>query len=117
MESCKVNLRWRKESLKPIETKRNDREAWLEGIPEEEPLSPSAYLFNEPNFNVHVVAILGTKSRLSLQLIKEKLPHTLLKHPRFSSFQVYIHIYTIFFFSIVTIWSNYLCEFSQLNEI
>lgn len=91
MESCKVNFRWRKESLKPIETKRNGREAWLEGIPEEEPLSPSAYMFNEPNFNVHVVAILGSKLRLNPQLFKEKLPHTLLKHPRFSSFQVCVY--------------------------
>ncbi|KAJ8528989.1 hypothetical protein K7X08_035824 [Anisodus acutangulus] len=77
------SIRRRKPSLKPIETKGKATEA-----AEEEPLSPSARLFHEPNFNVHVIGIMGLKSRINPQVIKEHLPHTLLKHPRFSSLQV-----------------------------
>ncbi|XP_019229798.1 PREDICTED: O-acyltransferase WSD1-like isoform X2 [Nicotiana attenuata] len=78
------SIRWRKPSLKPIQTK--TKLAMEEA--KEEPLSPSARLFHEPNFNVHVIAIMGSKSRINPQVIKEKLVHTLLKHPRFSSLQV-----------------------------
>ncbi|KAF3634753.1 putative CAP [Capsicum annuum] len=78
--------RRRKLSLKPIETKGKDH---IDDAAEEEGLlSPSARLFHEPNFNVHVVAIMGIKSRINFQKIKENLVHTLLKHPRFSSLQV-----------------------------
>ncbi|XP_060197415.1 wax ester synthase/diacylglycerol acyltransferase 5-like isoform X3 [Lycium barbarum] len=76
------SIRRRKPSLKPIETKGKATEA-----AEEEPLSPSARLFHEPNFNVHVIGIMGLKSRITPQVVKEHLPHTLLKHPRFSSLQ------------------------------
>ncbi|XP_009630816.1 wax ester synthase/diacylglycerol acyltransferase 11-like [Nicotiana tomentosiformis] len=78
------SIRWRKPSLKPIQTK---PKLAMEAA-EEELLSPSARLFHEPNFNVHVIAIMGSKSRINPQVIKEKLVHTLLKHPRFSSLQV-----------------------------
>ncbi|KAK4339112.1 hypothetical protein RND71_040574 [Anisodus tanguticus] len=77
------SIRRRKPSMKPIETNGKATEA-----AEEEPLSPSARLFHEPNFNVHVIGIMGLKSRINSQVIKEHLPHTLLKHPRFSSLQV-----------------------------
>ncbi|KAH0764791.1 hypothetical protein KY285_000662 [Solanum tuberosum] len=77
-------IRQRKQSLKPIETKDKSIEA-----SEEEPLSPSSRLFHEPNFNVHVLAILGMKTRISTeQAPREHLANTLLKHPRFSSLQV-----------------------------
>ncbi|KVH89040.1 O-acyltransferase, WSD1, C-terminal [Cynara cardunculus var. scolymus] len=55
---------------------------------EEEPLSPSARLFHEPNFNVHVIAIMGSKNPIDPRVAYEKLPQTLLKHHRFSSLQV-----------------------------
>ncbi|PHT94325.1 hypothetical protein T459_02207 [Capsicum annuum] len=73
----------RKLCLKPIETQGKDIDAAEEGL-----LSPSARLFHEPNFNVHIVAIMGIKSRINFQKIIENLVHTLLKHPRFSSLQV-----------------------------
>ncbi|XP_004228362.1 wax ester synthase/diacylglycerol acyltransferase 11-like [Solanum lycopersicum] len=77
-------IRRRKSSLKPIETK---DEAINES--EEEPLSPSSRLFHEPNFNVHVLAILGMKTRINTeQAPRDHLANTLLKHPRFSSLQV-----------------------------
>ena len=79
--------------LKPINTKRKSKEVEADTnknmVEEEEPLSPSARLFHESNFNVHVTTILGIKTPLSTQVIKEKLLHTLVKHPRFSSLQVY----------------------------
>ncbi|KAG5629788.1 hypothetical protein H5410_001505 [Solanum commersonii] len=79
------SIRWRKPSLKPIECKGKASKA----SEEEQQLSPSSRLFHEPNFNVHVLAIMGSKSRINdLQLIKDNLVHTLVKHPRFSSLQV-----------------------------
>lgn len=85
-------IRWRRlGSLKPIQTKRKSEEVDTNKNmveEEEEPLSPSARLFHEPNFNVHVTTILGIKTPVSPQVIKEKLMHTLVKHPRFSSLQV-----------------------------
>ncbi|XP_059636114.1 wax ester synthase/diacylglycerol acyltransferase 11-like [Cornus florida] len=80
-------VRWRKKALKPIETKRKAGDE-SEIAAEEEPLSPAARLFHEPSFNVHIIAIMGCKTRIYPQVVKDKLVHTLLKHPRFSSLQV-----------------------------
>ncbi|CAH9063903.1 unnamed protein product [Cuscuta europaea] len=84
MESIS-ELRWRGKSLKGIQTmsRKNAREEY-----EDEPLSPSALMFHEPNFNVHVIAVMGIKCTLQPQLIKDTLVHTLLKHPRFASVPV-----------------------------
>ncbi|KAJ4827847.1 hypothetical protein Tsubulata_012993, partial [Turnera subulata] len=93
MESF-TGLKCRKSAaLKPIETKRNGKgemedDEVDEIAEEEEPLSPSARLFHEPNFNVYIIAILGCKTRINPDILKANLPHTLLKHPRFSSLQV-----------------------------
>ncbi|OIT34753.1 o-acyltransferase wsd1 [Nicotiana attenuata] len=78
------SIRLIKPSLKPIQTK---SKLAMEAA-EDEPLSPSARLFHEPNFNVHVLSIMGSKSRINPQVIKEQLVHTFVKHPRFSSLQV-----------------------------
>ncbi|OAY49015.1 wax ester synthase/diacylglycerol acyltransferase 11 [Manihot esculenta] len=85
MESQK-RLKWRKPDLKPVQTGRVNKNT--EEIAEEEPLSPAARLFHEPNFNVYVLAIMGCKTRIHPRVIKANLVHTLLKHPRFSSLQV-----------------------------
>ncbi|KAF3439864.1 hypothetical protein FNV43_RR18142 [Rhamnella rubrinervis] len=58
------DMRLRKIGLRPIETKRQENKAihnsnYDKEINEEEPLSPSARLFHEPNFNVHIIAIIG----------------------------------------------------------
>ncbi|KAK2993873.1 hypothetical protein RJ640_003985, partial [Escallonia rubra] len=91
MESL-TGIRWRKHGLKPIVTKRQAGEQAEAGnggdTLEEEPLSPAARLFHEPNFNVHIIAIMGCKTRINADIVKDKLVHTLLKHPRFSSLQV-----------------------------
>lgn len=88
MESLK-GLRWRGRTLKPIKTKR-DAEAEEEerGGEEEEPLSPAARMFHEPDFNVYVIAIMGCKTKIYPEVTRANLGHTLLKHPRFSSLLV-----------------------------
>lgn len=97
MESAE-GMRMRKAALRPIETNRQENKAThgeekihhssVEETNEEEPLSPSARLFHEPNFNVHIIAILGGKTRINPDVVKLNLVHTLLKHPRFSSLLV-----------------------------
>lgn len=86
-------MRLRKIALSPIETERQENKAihnsnYDKEINEEEPLSPSARLFHEPNFNVHIIAIMGSLTRINPDVIKLNLVHTLLRHPRFSSLLV-----------------------------
>ncbi|GMN42915.1 hypothetical protein TIFTF001_012116 [Ficus carica] len=100
MES-EEGIRLRRQALRHIETKlRNrslpsssgDEEIKKEEEEQEQPLSPAGRLFHEPNFNVHVLAIMGCKVKidpvLALANAKANLPLTLLKHPRFSSLPV-----------------------------
>ncbi|XP_021288579.1 O-acyltransferase WSD1-like isoform X2 [Herrania umbratica] len=55
---------------------------------EEEPLSPMACMFHEPDSNVYIITIVGFKNPIEPNSFKANLVHTLLKHPRFSSVQV-----------------------------
>ena len=48
-------------------------------------LSPAARLFHSPSFNCYVIAIIGCNTSFNVQIIKEGLTQTLLKHPRFTS--------------------------------
>ncbi|XP_029130002.1 O-acyltransferase WSD1 isoform X2 [Cajanus cajan] len=52
---------------------------------EGEPLSPTAKLFHEPSLNCYVIAIMGCKTSINPQVIREGLYQTLLKQPRFTS--------------------------------
>lgn len=84
-----VGLRSRTSRLKPIETKRKGGiEEYDMVTVEDEPLSPMARLFHNSRFNVHAIAFMASKTRISPQPIKDKLVHTLLKHPRFTSLMV-----------------------------
>uniref|UniRef100_M1BMM9 ATINT2 n=2 Tax=Solanum tuberosum TaxID=4113 RepID=M1BMM9_SOLTU len=87
MESLMAEgLRSRSSGLKPIETKRKGGiEEYGMVTVEDEPLSPMARLFHDRRFDVHAVAFMACKTRISPQPMKEKLVHTLLKHPRFTS--------------------------------
>lgn len=51
----------------------------------EKMLSPAARLFQSPRFNCYIIAIMGCKTRIDPEIIKQGLSQTLLKHPRFSS--------------------------------
>ncbi|KAK6257877.1 hypothetical protein QUC31_001336 [Theobroma cacao] len=55
---------------------------------EEEPLSPMARMFHEPDSNVYIILIVGFKSPIEPDSFKANLVHTLLKHPCFSGVQV-----------------------------
>ncbi|TKY55964.1 O-acyltransferase WSD1 [Spatholobus suberectus] len=52
---------------------------------EVEPLSPTGKLFHAPSLNCYVIAIMGCKTSINPQVIREGLCQTLLKHPRFIS--------------------------------
>ena len=86
MEGDQESLRLRKQTLRPIQTKSRKKDG--EEMNEEEPVSPVGLFFNEPKFNVHIVAILGFGSKADPDFVKDNLTHTLLKHPRFSSLLV-----------------------------
>ncbi|KAK9060687.1 hypothetical protein SSX86_021393 [Deinandra increscens subsp. villosa] len=53
-----------------------------------QPLSPMARLFHEPGFNVYIITMMGCKTKINPDVIKQNLVHSLLRHPRFSSLQV-----------------------------
>ncbi|KAM3378520.1 wax ester synthase/diacylglycerol acyltransferase 11 [Capsicum galapagoense] len=71
--------------LKPIKTKAKPIE---KEVCEEEPLSPSSRLLHEPNFNVHILSIMATKSRINPQAIKHQWIPNFVNHPRFCSLMV-----------------------------
>ncbi|XP_025606377.1 wax ester synthase/diacylglycerol acyltransferase 11 isoform X2 [Arachis hypogaea] len=50
-----------------------------------EPMSPVSRLFHSPKFNCYVMAVIGCKTSVNPQVIKEGLRETILKHPRFTS--------------------------------
>ncbi|XP_074318045.1 wax ester synthase/diacylglycerol acyltransferase 11-like [Silene latifolia] len=52
---------------------------------EEEPLTPTARLFHAPQINCFIIAVIGCKTMINVNVIKEGLKHTFVKHPRFSS--------------------------------
>ncbi|XP_076898697.1 wax ester synthase/diacylglycerol acyltransferase 5-like [Bidens hawaiensis] len=89
MESLTKALRWRQSSLKPIQITNRSSIANHDATDEEQrPLSPAARLFHQPNFNIYIIAIIGFKNPINPRVAYEKLPQSLLKHPRFSSLQV-----------------------------
>ncbi|KAL5542480.1 hypothetical protein UlMin_010190 [Ulmus minor] len=86
-------IRLRKlQALRPIQTKpmkempqSSDHDDHFLKEEEEEPVSPAGRLFLEPTFNLHVIAIMGWKTKIYPDVVKANLPLTLLKHHRFSS--------------------------------
>ncbi|KAJ0817309.1 putative O-acyltransferase, WSD1, chloramphenicol acetyltransferase-like domain superfamily [Helianthus annuus] len=55
---------------------------------EDQPLSPMARLFHEPGSNVYIISMLGCKTKIRPDVVKQNLVHSLFRHPRFSSLQV-----------------------------
>ncbi|KAI7731651.1 hypothetical protein M8C21_020330 [Ambrosia artemisiifolia] len=72
-------------SLKQIKTNTKDDPRFKE---EDQPLSPMARLFHEPGSNVYIISMMGCKTKIQPDVVKENLVHSLLRHPRFSSLQV-----------------------------
>lgn len=82
--------------LKPIRTSKK-----FDDDDEEEEavlLSPGSRMFHEPNFNIHIVAIMGWKIPLDIDSLKAQLLSKLLKHPRFSSLQVIYYSSSFYFY-------------------
>ncbi|XP_076902215.1 wax ester synthase/diacylglycerol acyltransferase 11-like [Bidens hawaiensis] len=72
-------------SLKQIKTTTKNDPRFIE---EGQPLSPMARLFHEPGSNVYIISMLGSKTKIKPDVVKQNLVHSLLRHPRFSSLQV-----------------------------
>ncbi|GAB4861592.1 hypothetical protein Ancab_036785 [Ancistrocladus abbreviatus] len=89
-----LRIRTKQQQLKPINSTKGMDKAqkggmgYREASEEDEPLSPGSRMFHEPDFNVHTLAIMGSKAPIDVDVIMSKLPYTLLKHPRFSSLVV-----------------------------
>ncbi|XP_017981114.1 PREDICTED: O-acyltransferase WSD1 [Theobroma cacao] len=74
--------------LKQIKVTREMEEGRSVSGEDNEPLSPMARMFHEPDSNVYIITIVGFKNPIEPNSFKANLVHTLLKHPRFSSVQV-----------------------------
>ncbi|XP_076909931.1 wax ester synthase/diacylglycerol acyltransferase 11-like [Bidens hawaiensis] len=69
--------------VKQIKTKAKDgREE------DHEPLSPMARLFHEPGSNVYIITMMGAKTKINPDVVKQNMIHSVLWHPRLSSLQV-----------------------------
>ncbi|KAK4277551.1 hypothetical protein QN277_015533 [Acacia crassicarpa] len=55
---------------------------------EGEAVSPGSRIFHAPGFEYYVIAVIGVKTRIDPQVVKQGLINTLLNHPRFSSILV-----------------------------
>ncbi|XP_019191231.1 PREDICTED: O-acyltransferase WSD1-like [Ipomoea nil] len=76
-------------NLKPIETRKQKSGMENNNMSiAEEPVSPSSRLLHEPAFNLHILAIMGFNSKINPHVFTHNMPHTLLKHPRFTSLMV-----------------------------
>lgn len=84
---CKFRRR-KKGVLKPIKINKGLVILDDDDDTREEPLSPTSVAFHKPNFNINILAIMGCKTSVDLELCKSKASITLLKHPRFSSIVV-----------------------------
>ncbi|KAD2139049.1 hypothetical protein E3N88_41773 [Mikania micrantha] len=73
-------------NLKQIKTTTKDGPRFKE---QDQPLSPMARLFHEPGSNVYIITIMGCKTKIKPDVFKQNLCHSLLRHPRFSSLQVF----------------------------
>lgn len=74
------------QGLKSIKTTIKDGPRFKEE--QEQPLSPMARLFHEPGSNIYIITMMGCKTKINPDVIKENMVHSLLGHPRFSSLQV-----------------------------
>lgn len=90
-ETAPAGMSEMRQRLRPIATKTSGGKGGgtaNEVAAVEEPLSPGARMFHEKDFNIHVLAIVGCKTKVDIDIIKANFPSTLLKHPRFSSIVV-----------------------------
>ncbi|MQM16700.1 hypothetical protein Taro_049659 [Colocasia esculenta] len=80
------------EEVVSLQGKVRGEEAMVAQMPteeEEEPMSPAARLFRQPRFNCFIIATMGFAKRIDVDVVKAGLEATLVRHPRFSSVQVF----------------------------
>eukprot|EP00258_Populus_trichocarpa_P032374 XP_024448393.1 O-acyltransferase WSD1-like isoform X1 [Populus trichocarpa] len=78
----------RNRAIKPIQTAKNVENVLSITDEEQQPLSPMARMFHEPDSNVYIIIIIGFQTKINPEVMRANLGNTLLKHPRFSSLQV-----------------------------
>ncbi|KAH9624172.1 hypothetical protein KSS87_000511 [Heliosperma pusillum] len=71
--------------LKPIDIRRNVGIETKSREEDVEPLSPGAQLFHTPQFNCCIISHAGCKTKIDVELVKEGIKRTMIKHPRVSS--------------------------------
>ncbi|KAL9250230.1 Wax ester synthase/diacylglycerol acyltransferase 11-like protein [Drosera capensis] len=64
---------------------REDDAAWMMKKEVEEPLSPCGRLYHTPCLNTSVIVIFGFATKIDVNVLKERMEKTLMRHPRFSS--------------------------------
>ncbi|KMT16030.1 hypothetical protein BVRB_3g052050 isoform B [Beta vulgaris subsp. vulgaris] len=65
--------------LKPINTRSRTKDEVVE------PLSPASRLFHAPQLNCCIIAMVGCKTMINVEVIKDGINQTMVKHPRISS--------------------------------
>lgn len=86
----------RNRAIKPIQTAKNVENVLSITDEEQQPLSPMARMFHEPDSNVYIIIIIGFQTKINPEVMRANVGNTLLKHPRFSSLQAS----SVFFFLI-----------------
>lgn len=73
-------------SLRPVKTTRVGAAAAEEPVDtyDEEPLSPKARLFHAPGLNCCVITILGSKTKLNVDALKDSHRNGATLHPRYT---------------------------------
>ncbi|XP_074281673.1 wax ester synthase/diacylglycerol acyltransferase 11-like isoform X2 [Silene latifolia] len=71
--------------LKPINIRRNVGIKAKSTEEDVEPLSPGAQLFLAPQFNCCIISLAGSKTKIDVEIVKEGIERTMIKHPRVSS--------------------------------
>ncbi|KAJ6952344.1 O-acyltransferase WSD1-like isoform X1 [Populus alba x Populus x berolinensis] len=77
----------RTRAIKPIQTAKNVENVLSSTVEDQQPLSPMARMFHEPDSNVYIIIIIGFQTKINPEVMRANLGNTLLKHPRFCSLQ------------------------------
>jgi hypothetical protein len=102
----------RTRAIKPIQTAKNVENVLSSTDEEQQPLSPMARMFHEPDSNVYIIIIIGFQTKINPEVMRANVGNTLLKHPRFSSLQAS----SVFFFIHKSISLKYYKQFHWFRD-
>ncbi|KAG6738717.1 hypothetical protein POTOM_058339 [Populus tomentosa] len=77
----------RTRAIKPIQTAKNVENVLSSTDEEQQPLSPVARMFHEPDSDVYIIIVIGFQTKINPEVMRAHFENTFLKHPRFSSLQ------------------------------